>query len=281
MRSELLISRGKSTAEISLNEKVDAIFTPALLRSVGDALAFVKKITSSKSSRRDEDLLHAAKPEGRREQLVKKSSRPALYHVVNNTGLSFTCLSPQNMEPICFVDHSNARGVWLSLDTIEEKSTYLGDNTCVNVLAIVVQFNGGWMPTYDVIMNRVGRYVYRVYSPFHDITLPLLVDITLDGRVKRINLHSFYKLKNSCRHELMGKVYLQGKSFSAAYASNAKRTYETNAIPPGCATFLIYLAWRYLSELCRSTTYFSFGGATGKRHISPFMFTLEASYMWR
>lgn len=53
MRSALCISRGKSSAEISLNDKVDATFSPALLYSLGDAHAFVKKIISSTSSKQE------------------------------------------------------------------------------------------------------------------------------------------------------------------------------------------------------------------------------------
>lgn len=57
--------------------------------------------------------------------------------------------------------------------------------------AISIQFEGNWNPLANIIVDKVGKYIYELQSPLENVTLPVMVNIALHDRVKVIQ-HSVY-----------------------------------------------------------------------------------------
>eukprot|EP00955_Chlamydomonas_euryale_P056086 356310-Chlamydomonas_euryale.AAC.4 len=49
---------------------------------------------------------------------------------------------------------------------------------------INIKFEGLWAPVTEIIVDVVGKYVYKLTSPGGDVNVPLIVDVDLVGRTK-------------------------------------------------------------------------------------------------
>ena len=59
----------------------------------------------------------------------------------------------------------------------------------VRARTISMQFEGNWDPIMDIIVDKVGKYVYDLQSPLYSGCLPLIMDVSLQERTKVCHLH--------------------------------------------------------------------------------------------
>lgn len=54
----------------------------------------------------------------------------------------------------------------------------------VRAKTICLQFEGNWNPIVDVIVNKVGKYMYELRAQLETVSLPVIVDVALHDRTK-------------------------------------------------------------------------------------------------
>lgn len=54
----------------------------------------------------------------------------------------------------------------------------------VGARTISMQFEGSWNPIVDIIVDKVGKYIYDLQSPSDSTCLPIIMDVSLEERTK-------------------------------------------------------------------------------------------------
>jgi hypothetical protein len=240
LRLDHVQAQGRATLEVSLQDTLFTMITPSLMRTLGDVRYFADSLRSeymkpkASKSKRSKTVAYGD-PYATSRSLTgddDQKSRSAAYKITNWSGLVVACTAPRDIKPLAFVKSGATKR--LSVDKLNLQRVTLQDGSSISALVVSLQFEGDWMPVNDVIINNVGCYQYSLHSPFENLNIPVHVDVSLEGRVKNIILHSPLKLRNSTDRHIAGYVYMRNDSFSAARVSKVGRTHQTEWIEPKC-----------------------------------------------
>lgn len=249
MRAEMQQAQGRQKFEVIMEETLSAVLSPTLMSTIGDLRSLAEALKEEGKRRKPKQRSKRKKlaTEFALDDADDQQNRAASYVISNRTGLVVACTSSGGTKPLAFVKaHADKR---LSLNELEEERVTLPDSSAVTAVVMSLQFEGDWMPITDVIVNHVGRYLYHLHSPFENLSVPLHIDVSLDGRVKTITLHSPLRIRNTTSRSIMGSLYMRGESLSAARVSKAGRTHQTDWIQPGYVTHFVIFSKLQIAAL--------------------------------
>eukprot|EP00850_Spirogloea_muscicola_P012926 SM000085S23276 [mRNA] locus=s85:540482:567052:+ [translate_table: standard] len=83
-----------------------------------------------------------------------------------------------------------------------ERVITLFDSRKIVARTICLQPQKGWAPVSDVVVDKVGKYVMELQSPQGGANVPLVVDVILEERTKKVVVHSTLQLTNCSTHSL-------------------------------------------------------------------------------
>ncbi|GFR40085.1 hypothetical protein Agub_g633, partial [Astrephomene gubernaculifera] len=197
----------------SSSELLKLNFHPSCLLTLGDTLAFVRRLSMRREEaaadnargRSDVATPDAEKPPSSREQMALTGSImsrvPQRYLIQNMTGIMMSYWAPSAGDHAHALPSAVANKKLLPPGCSEELQVtptakevkIVGPGgvviTRLQAQVIVLKFEGSWMPIPDVCVDVVGKYCYDLHSPHDDRRAPVVVDVVLVGRTKILKIH--------------------------------------------------------------------------------------------
>eukprot|EP00873_Tetraselmis_striata_P032816 jgi/Tetstr1/453080/TSEL_040115.t1 len=214
------------TTEVSLQsrERLETTFSPSLLLSLGDILSFLSDAGSISPSGEPISLQHwygrstdqAPQPAPTIEEQMAlqrplTSRIPQKYLIRNFTGLALRYWSGDSERVTSYsLPHLGEETLAIEPSS-STMSVLMGkERNLMRYPARVVhlRFEGNWMPVRNIAVNHISTTCYRVVSPLEGVSVPLIVDISLDGRTKTVVLRSAVTLRNCCDQLLSFRLHI-------------------------------------------------------------------------
>lgn len=205
-------------------ERLETTFSPSLLLSLGDILSFLSDAGSISPSGEPISLQHwygrstdqAPQPAPTIEEQMAlqrplTSRIPQKYLIRNFTGLALRYWSGDSERVTSYsLPHLGEETLAIEPSS-STMSVLMGkERNLMRYPARVVhlRFEGNWMPVRNIAVNHISTTCYRVVSPLEGVSVPLIVDISLDGRTKTVVLRSAVTLRNCCDQLLSFRLHI-------------------------------------------------------------------------
>ncbi|CAD7705163.1 unnamed protein product [Ostreobium quekettii] len=190
----------------SSKSRLNLLLSPSGLRSLGDLVAFVEGMGTAKLAHGPRHApSHSIVPLLMGSYEIQSCANAALklYRLKNRSGMCLTywveqagAAAPLDNSTTNFV--SVEEEVDLAADPVEKVVSLPGLDAHQQVSArtMSMQFEGNWDPIVDIIVDKVGKYVYDLKSPMDGMILPIVMDVSLQERTKVLTVHSPYRIEN-------------------------------------------------------------------------------------
>eukprot|EP00850_Spirogloea_muscicola_P001736 SM000006S19501 [mRNA] locus=s6:1093208:1119415:+ [translate_table: standard] len=124
----------------------------------------------------------------------------ARYRLQNQTGHKLYYWAEEGVKTQAYSVDPGQECV-LQVQPVERVIT-LFDSRKIVARTICLQPQKGWAPVSDVVVDKVGKYVMELQSPQGGANVPLVVDVILEERTKKVVVHSTLQLTNCSTHSL-------------------------------------------------------------------------------
>ncbi|KAK3275586.1 hypothetical protein CYMTET_16293 [Cymbomonas tetramitiformis] len=193
----------------SSTQRMDVHLSPMLLRSVGDLRCFVQTMQQAAASgnaashvaRASSIMSQSSLLPSKKHNGAKCKSWRTSYHIHNLTGMRLTY----------WTDSTDGDRHTYTMNAGDKTPLYveptfkvvaMPDQGEMEAHTISMQLEGNWTPLKDILVDKVGKYVQEMRSPFDKSTMSVVLEVTLVARTKILSVHSLLRICNSTMRPL-------------------------------------------------------------------------------